>query len=323
MGNDNNKNIKLGIFVLVGTIFLIVSMYFIGAKQSLFASTIKVSALFHAVDGLMPGNNVRFAGIDVGTVEKVEIQSDSSVLVTMLIEEKSVNYIYKNAIASIGSDGLMGNKLVNISSAHIKSASVQDGDVLVSIQPLETELMMRTLGQTNEDVSTIARNLRIISDRINNSNTLWTLLMDPSISDNLKSAIVSIRKTSDRSAVITGDLSEIMASVKSGKGTLGALITDTIMSNQLKQTIVKIHYISDTMAQISGDLKFVTAQVRKGEGAIGALFMDTLFAEDLKQSMLNVKRGSKGLNENLEAIKSSFLLKKYFRKQEKKKAMNP
>jgi phospholipid/cholesterol/gamma-HCH transport system substrate-binding protein len=77
-------------------------MYFIGAKQSLFSSTIKVTAAFHTVDGLMPGNNVRFAGIDVGTVEKVDIQSDSSVLVTMLIEEGSVNYIYKNAIASIG-----------------------------------------------------------------------------------------------------------------------------------------------------------------------------------------------------------------------------
>ena len=63
--------------------------------------------------------------------------------------------------------------------------------------------------------------------------------------------------------------------------------------------------------------------VRKGEGAIGALFMDTLFAADLKQSMLNVKHSSKGLNENLDAIKSSFLLKKYFKKQEKKKAVNP
>lgn len=323
MGNDNSKNIRLGIFVLVGTIFLIVAMYFIGAKQSLFSSTIKVNAVFHTVDGLMPGNNVRFAGIDVGTVEKVEIQSDSSVLVTMLIEEGSVNYIYKNAIASIGSDGLMGNKLVNINSAHMKSSCIEDGDVLVSIQPIETEGMMRTLGQTNDDVSTIARNLRIITERINNSNTLWTLLMDPSISDNLKSAIVSIRKTGEKSAIITGDLSEIIASIKNGKGTLGALITDTVMSNQLKQTIVKIHYISDTMAQISGDLKFITSHVRKGDGSIGALFMDTLFAADLKQSMINVRHSSKGLNENLDALKSSFLLKKYFKKQEKKKAANP
>ena len=323
MGNDNNKNIKLGIFVLAGTVFLIVAMYFIGAKQSLFSSTIRVRAVFHTVDGLMPGNNVRFAGIDVGTVEKVEIQSDSSVLVSMLIEEGSITYIYKNAIASIGSDGLMGNKLVNINSAHLKSDCVQDGDVLVSIQPVETEGMMRTLGRTNDDVSTIARNLRIITDRINNSNTLWTLLMDPTISDNLKSALVSIRLTGERTALITGDLSNIIASVKNGKGTLGALITDTVMSNQLRQTIVKIHYISDTMAQISGDLKYVTAHVRKGEGAIGALFMDTLFAADLKQSMLNVKHSSKGLNENLQAIKSSFLLKKYFKKQEKKKTRNP
>lgn len=323
MGNDNNKNIKLGVFVLVGTIFLIVAMYLIGAKQSLFSNTIRVSAIFHSVDGLMPGNNVRFAGIDVGTVDQVEIQSDSSVLVHMLIEDKSITYIFKNAIASIGSDGLMGNKLVNINSSHKPSARIQDGDVLTSMQALETDDMMRTLGRTNDDVSTIARNLRIITDRINHSNTLWTLLMDSSITQNIQSALVSIRVTGARTALLTGDLSDIVASVKNGNGTLGALITDTILSNQLRQTIVKIHFISDTLAQISGDLKYVTAHVKRGEGAIGALLMDTAFASDLKKSMTNLNRSSKGLDANLQAIKSSFLFKKYYKRQEKKKAAKP
>lgn len=319
MEKDTNKNIRLGLFVLAGTIFLIVAMYFIGAKQSLFTSTFRVSANFHNVDGLMPGNNVRFSGIDVGTVEKVEIQSDSLVKVTLLIEDDARTYILKNALASIGTDGLMGNKLVNINSSHLPGPQIEEGDVLESIHPIETDEMLRTLNRTNEDVSTIARNLRIITERVNNSNTLWSLLTDTTVAENVKNAIVSIRITGERSAMITGDLSNIVRSVKEGKGSLGALITDTALSHKLNQTIVQIRLISDTMAYISGDLKYVSGKIRNGEGAIGTILMDTTFAGNLNQSVINIRNSSKGLDENMQALKSSFLLKKYFRKQEKLK----
>ncbi len=317
MEKEPNKNIKLGLFVIAGTAFLIIAMYFIGAKQNLFSSTFNLYVNFHNVDGLQAGNNVRFAGIDVGTVEEVEIQNDSSVLVTLIIEDKYQSYIKKNALASIGTDGLMGNKLVNINSAHQPGLDVEEGDVLASVHPIETDEMLRTLNKTNDDVSTIARNLRIITERVNNSNTLWSILTDPAVADNVKNAIVSIKLTGERTAVISGDLSRIVASVKNGKGTLGALITDTAISHQINQTIVKIQLISDTMAYISGDLKYVTNKIRNGEGAVGTVLMDTTFAGNLNKSVIDIRKASKGINETLEALKSSFLLRKYFRRQAK------
>ena len=87
-----------------------------GSKQNLFGSTFSISANFYNVNGLMQGNNVRYAGIDVGTVESITIINDTSVKVVMVIEKKIQPYIKKNALASIGTDGLMGNKLVNINS---------------------------------------------------------------------------------------------------------------------------------------------------------------------------------------------------------------
>lgn len=320
MLKDTNKNVRLGLFVLAGTVSLILAMYFIGAKQNLFTSAFRISANFHNVDGLMPGNNVRFAGIDVGTVEKIEILSDSNVRVLMRIEEKSRVYIKKNSVASIGTDGLMGNKLVNINSAHAPSAAIESGDVLETLRPIETDQMLRTLNRTNEDISTIARNLRIITERVNNSNTLWSLLTDTAMADNVKNAIVSIRLTGQRTATITGDLSELVRHIKSGKGSLGSLIADTVLSHKLNQTVVKINLVSDTLGYISGDLKHVSGMVRKGEGAIGTILMDTAFVHNLNQSMENIRKGSKGLEENMEALKSSFLLRKYFKKQEKLKA---
>jgi phospholipid/cholesterol/gamma-HCH transport system substrate-binding protein len=151
MANTGLRNIKLGLFVVIGTIAFIAALYLIG-EQSLFGSTFKISAEFRNVNGLMAGNNVRFAGIDVGTVESVEIINDSSVKVLMRIEDKSRDFIHKNALASIGTDGLMGNKLININSVKDHSSPVDDGDVLKTLAPIETDEMLRTLNTTNENM---------------------------------------------------------------------------------------------------------------------------------------------------------------------------
>src|SRR5436190_18097785 len=129
MNKDATKHLKLGIFVATGTTLLIIGLYLIGSKRSAFSSTIRVSAIFYNVNGLLPGNNVRYAGIDIGTVDKVVIDNDSTVHVFMLIEKKVKDHIKKNAIASIGTEGLMGNKLVSIAAAVAAAPPVEEGDV--------------------------------------------------------------------------------------------------------------------------------------------------------------------------------------------------
>jgi len=319
MANPLTRNIRLGIFVLAGTIFIIVAMYFIGSKQNLFGSKFKLIANFKNVGGLMTGNNVRFGGIDIGTVESVKITSDSSIKVVMVIKESSQEFIKKNAVASIGTDGLMGNKLVNIIPASGPAGIVQDGDVLQSIEALETAEIFRKLDNTNDDISIIARNLRILTERVNSQNTLWSILMDTTVAENIKQAIVNIKITGERTASITGDLSRIIQEVKAGKGTIGALLTDTSFENKLNQTIVNIKLVSDTFAYISGDLRSVSQKIKNGEGAVGTILMDTAFVHNLNKSMQNIEQGTAGFNENMQALKQNVFLRKYFKKQEKKK----
>lgn len=319
MANSLTRNIRLGIFVLAGTIAIIVAMYFIGSKQNLFGSKFKLSADFKNVGGLMSGNNVRFGGIDIGTVESVKITSDSSIHVVMVIKESSREFIKKNAVASIGTDGLMGNKLVNIIPASGPAEGVEDGDILSSIEALETAEIFRKLDTTNDDISIIARNLRILTERVNSQNTLWSILMDTTVAENIKQAIVNIKITGERTATITGDLSRIIKEVKSGKGAVGALLTDTSFENKLHQTIVNIKLVSDTFAYISGDLRSVSQKIKNGEGAVGTILMDTAFVHNLNKSMENIEKGTEGFNENMQALKQNVFLRKYFKKQEKKK----
>jgi phospholipid/cholesterol/gamma-HCH transport system substrate-binding protein len=318
MAIEKSKYVRVGIFVLSGTIFLIVSLYLIGSKQNLFGSTFKLKAQFKNVNGLMVGNNIRFTGIDVGTVESIEIINDSTVSVVMLIEDKVQEFIKKNSIAVVGTDGLMGNKLINILPNDSFSASVVDGDQLKSKNPIGTDDMMRTLIVTNNNIKEITEDIKNIVQKLDSPNSLWSVLMDQNLAENVKQAIVNIKITGENTAMITGDLNRIIQHVKDGKGTIGALLTDNKLSSKLNQSIINIELITDSLALVSGDIKYITNKLRKGEGAIGALLMDTTFVPNLNISMENIKSGTKSFDESMQALKHSFLLRKYFKKKDKK-----
>lgn len=317
MAQETSKNIRVGAFVLVGTVLLIFSLYLIGAKQNLFGSTFELKSQFKNVNGLMPGNNVRFTGIDVGTVKSVEIINDSTVDVTMIIEDKVQAFIKKNSTAMVGTDGLMGNKLINILTSNEASESVEDGDFLASKSPLGTDDMMRTLNITNENVKDITVDLKNIVHRLNSPNTLWSILMDTIVAENVKQAIVNIKVTGERTAIITGDLSRIVKHIKNGKGSIGALIADTSFAVKLNQGIVNIKLITDSLALVTGDMHYITSKVKKGEGGIGTVLMDTTFVNNLNESMKNIKSGTENFDENMEALKHNILLRNYFKKKEK------
>ncbi len=322
MAEDISKNIRVGLFVTIGGVLFIMAMYLIGAKQNLFGSTFKISANFHNVNGLMVGNNVRFGGINIGTIRDIELVNDSTITVVMMIEKNTQKFIKKNTLASVGTDGLMGNKLVNLSVVNENSAMIEEGDVIKSLHPIETDEIIRTLDRTNEDVAVIVQNLKLITQKVNSPNTLWSILMDTVIAENVKNAIVNIKVTTNRTAIITGDLSEIVKNVKAGKGTVGALLTDTTIMKKINQTIVNIKLISDTLAYISGDFSSVSKRIKNGEGAIGTILMDTSFVHNLNRSMLNIKNGSQGLDDNMQALKHSVFLRQYFKKKEKEAQKN-
>jgi len=137
--------------------------------------------------------------------------------------------------------------------------------------------------------------------------------------NNLKQAIVSIKITGERTAYVAGDLTKLMSGVKEGKGTLGALLVDTALSSKMRQSVVNIKLVSNNLAIVSGDLSDISKGIKNGEGALGTLLTDTMFVHHMNKSMENINSGSKGFSDNMEALKHSIFLRKYFRKQEKDK----
>ena len=323
MHKDSFNNIRLGIFVLTGVILLVIGLYFIGNKKNMFGNTITLYSTFENVGGLQEGNNVRYAGIDVGTVEKISIINDVTIGVEMTINDKLITIIRKNSPASVGTDGLMGNKLINIDPGTIDIALVSEGDTLISTHAVSTEQMLRTLQLTNENMSLISVNLKSITNNITrNKGTLYKILLDTTMADRFYKTVSNMESVSGNLNNFSGDLKTLSSDVKQGKGMLGTLFKDTIMTSDLQQAIRNIKSSGEQINSSTTDLKSILLKLNSGGGTASVILNDTVTANQFKRSILNLEKSTENFNENLEGLKHSFLLRGYFKKQAKKNSKN-
>jgi len=214
--------VRLGLFVAGGLALFVLAIFIIGKQKNLFNPVFKLTTTFYNVSGLQVGNNVRFSGIVIGTVDNIGIINDSTVRVGMLIRKEVKQFIKSDSQVAIGSEGLIGDRLLIISQGSFDAPLVREGEQLESVEPVETDAIM-----------------------------------------------LNLKVTAENAEVITRELAEIMLKINTGEGTLGRLIQDTTIARNIDQTII------------------------------------------------NLKKSSKGLDENMEAAKHNFLLKGFFNKKAK------
>ena len=318
------SNIKLGVFVLAALAFLIILLYMIGKNKNMFGSTFEVKAHFSNVQGLTPGNNVRYAGIQVGTVKDINILDDTHIEVALLIETKMKKFIRKNALVTIATDGLMGNKVINITPVAERAVLIEEGDILRTQPSLSVDEMVNTLSGSNSDLSVIMAELKSIMLRINSSTALWELLNDSTLPRNLSASLANVRSATAKANTMVNELNGLVADVKSGKGSLGAIVTDTSFAENLNLAILRIKLVAgeaDTLAkELSAVSRGLKNDINNGKGTVHALLKDTAMVHSLNVSLGNIQKGTQNFNEVMEGMKQSFLVRRYFRKLEKKKA---
>jgi phospholipid/cholesterol/gamma-HCH transport system substrate-binding protein len=214
--------VRLGLFIAGGLMIFVVTVFIIGRQKNLFVPVYKLTTTFYNVSGLQVGNNIRFSGINVGTVDNIKIINDSTVQVDMLIQKNVQKFIKTDCEAAIGSAGLIGDRILIITQGSSDAALAKDGQQITSKEPVETDAIMS-----------------------------------------------SLQVTADNAAIVSLQLAEIMTKVNSGSGTLGRFIRDSTIAKNISQTI------------------------------------------------MNLRKSSKGLDENMNAAKENFLFRGYYRRKEK------
>ncbi|RPJ68968.1 MAG: MCE family protein [Alphaproteobacteria bacterium] len=214
--------VRLGLFIAGGFMLFVISIFIIGKQKNLFNPVFKLTTTFYNVSGLQVGSNIRFSGINVGTVDNISIINDSTVRVDMLILKNVQRFIKSDSEAGIGSAGIIGDRILIIAQGSDDAPAAKDGQQIASNEPVETDAIM-----------------------------------------------ASLQVTAGNAEIVSLQLAEIMFNINSGNGTLGRLIRDSTI------------------------------------------------AQNFDETMLNLKKSSKGLDENMNAAKENFLLKGYFKRKEK------
>lgn len=294
---DKSKKIRLGLFITIGVAVFILAFFYIGNKQGLFTKTFNVYGIFKSVSGLTQGNNVQFAGIKVGNVQSIDIISNDEVKVNMSIGEKYREFIKKDSEASINSDGLVGNKVLSLSAGTPGSLSIENGDMVKTVKPLEIGDILSNLNESTEQAQVISKEIAEIVTKVNQGEgSLGKLVNDSKVYDNLDSLLGSFGQS-------TAHINNILSKAS---GTIDIVAEDILTLR------TSINLITDNIADI-------TTKINSSQSLVGTLLTDTAFANNIKGIMkntnmttANLEMGSFSFYQNMEALKHNFLFKGYF-----------
>jgi phospholipid/cholesterol/gamma-HCH transport system substrate-binding protein len=190
--------VRLGLFIAGGLALFVIAIFIIGRQKNLFNPVYKLTTTFYNVSGLQVGNNIRFSGINVGTVDNIKIINDSTVQVDMLIRKSVQQFIKTDCEAAIGSAGIIGDRILIITQGSYDAPLAKDGQHIESKEPVEPDAIMASLQVTADNAAIVSFQLGEILIKINSGNgTLGRLIQDSTIANNINQTIVNLRKSSN------------------------------------------------------------------------------------------------------------------------------
>lgn len=313
--------------MVVGTLILITALYSIGKRQHIFSKNIQLYSVFANINGLQVGNNVRYSGVNVGTVSKIEMMAEGKITVQLSVEEKTANFIKKDAITSISSDGLVGSMVVNIIPGKDGfSEIVTSGDTLQSYSRIGAEDMLSTLNTTNENAALLTSDLLKITNKIlEGKGTLGALVSDTLLAQDIKQSLAELKNTSRGASEAVSRVNSIISKINYDESAAAVLLSDTTSAQQLRNVFGSLEKSGNDLSETIESLSAYIEEIKSGKGTVNYLTQDESFVKEIDSTMLNIKEAAEKLNENMEAMRSNFLFRGYFKRlerQERRDARN-
>jgi phospholipid/cholesterol/gamma-HCH transport system substrate-binding protein len=295
----NMSSVRLGFFVVAGLALLVIAIFLLGQKNSLFSSTFNVKAYFQDVQGLKSGATVRLSGIDVGSVSKILIANDTSgrVEVSMNLQTDIQRFIRTDTKATIETEGLVGNKVVVLKIGSSSAEPIKDGGYIQTEEPVGFSAIIAQTEGTIQYTKAMTKDLSEIVNRVNRGEgTIGKLLNDDELYNNAS----GLTRQADQSLKnITDELSRVVGVFD----TLGVGVKDVVRNTN----------------NVVSNVDTIISNVNQGRGVLGALLASGKYDSTIASVITNVQKTSEDarlsasrLAENMEALKHNWLFKSYF-----------
>ena len=271
-GQDRRKRlIRAGLFSVIGLVILVIGVFFIGEKQNLFSNTFVVQANFKTVEGLKGGALVTVNGIKVGTVSQVSLmlstKSGTYVHVEMIIDVKYREFVRSSTVATVGSTGIIGDKLIELKTLDATGPIVADGATITAAEPQNYAAILDEMNKVVKSSQGITSSLDTLFLRFRRGEgTLGKLLTDDKAYTSLTSVMNATEKLMNQTGTQLGSITatlnsasgnvnaitdegrKLIADIGNGKGSLGALLYDRSVYDSLEQLLGTLNHTASDAA---------------------------------------------------------------------------
>lgn len=310
MKTTAGTRLRVGIFVIVALLLGAAVAFSLGAQENVFKSKTDYFSIFEDVGGLQAGNTVRVAGVNVGSVTDVGITDQGDVVVYFRVIDDAKHMIRgvpgapeegnRGSFAGIGSKGLLGDRMVEIS---VGADELPEWDPALPLPVASGGGIMQIAERALTEVEGTAHNLKLATDPFadqvfsedlkktasnlakttgklaNDDGTIQALMSDPQLTEDVKAAVQNIRAAAGEAAKLGESLNRISAEIETGDGTAHALI----YGEEGAAAIANLN-------KASADLAYLTEQVREGKGTVGAFLVDPSVYNDIKRLLGDMER---------------------------------
>ncbi|MDQ3212379.1 MAG: MlaD family protein [Acidobacteriota bacterium] len=310
MASNRFTSVSVGAFVVFGVLLFAVGLFIIGSRRMLFEDTFHASAEFANLSGLQNGAIVRVAGMDAGEVDEIRVPGSPSgrFSVRMRLREELHTLIRVDSVASIQTDGLVGNKYVQVDAGTDQAAIVPPDGTMKSTEPLDLAEMLNRMSKTIDLVTGTIVDVKAGVEEALGSVTETARSAQDLMTDVGKDARAIMTSTQKA----TADVNAIVAGVREGRGTVGKLLTDDAFYASMKNIAAEAEKTVTNLREASTQAKGAIADFRGDGGPMKGVKGVT---GDLQQTLTSAKDAMADLAENTEALKRSFFFRGFFNKR--------
>lgn len=331
-----SKAVKVGIFLVIGLLLFAGGLFLIGNHNQVFASHYTVYTQFANVDTLVSGAKVRVSGMDAGQVSGIRVpkQPGAEFRLKLEVDKKFQNVIRQDSVTSIETEGMVGNKFVNIALGKSQSPECR-GCTLPSQEPVELSDLMK---QGKDLVQTVQGTIHDVQNHADTAIDNFSR-----VGRHADGMILAVRGNVERiasnGARITGGVNSIVAGVRDGRGTVGKLLSDPQMAKNVESTVANAKATSSNIRQASENAKDIVAQLHQDnipqevrqtvanardttqqiKSAVGDFLSggppNQNTAQELRETVDNAQHATRNLASDTEAIKHNFFLRGFFHRR--------
>ena len=313
MKNQTNKALRVGLFVFTALAIFITIIYLIGSKDNLFKTKTTITTSFNDIRGVVVGNNVRFSGINVGKVSDINVVSDKEVVLELSIVKEYARFIYKDALVEINQDGLMGSKLINITSGHSSAGMIEEGTHLKGKEGIDIENMLYEVHDILVEAGDAVASLKSIAGKIDSGEgDLAKLVNDDVLSTELTATTRQLNTT-------LATVEQITKNMTTGEGDIARLINSNELTSQAHQLLDNLNEAVVKTHRVAENLETTSRQINYGEGAVNLLLNNKNTAQNIDTTILKLQNSLNEFDKTARAVQNSWLIQLFNRKKLKDK----